>query len=217
MITTPLRGEEDVIRVRHRYLLCMLIFLCQDYWIIRAQKTDHQRPTKKEAKRYRAASTTPRSISGTLPHEYDMLMGIVPVEPQESERFEEGNNSDFHGTEDADAHSREPNDQPPNDKSRLNTELLAAGELHGGYGSISWEECLERIIPPESTTCATHHSGEGSGTSTSSMTNPPRVSLSQLFVCQSKLTEFFAELTEFAVKLSEAQFGHFSRGSSSQG
>ena len=26
-----------------------------------------------------------------------------------------------------------------------------------------------------------------------------------VFVCQSKLTEFFAELTEFAVKLSEAQ------------
>ena len=31
------------------------------------------------------------------------------------------------------------------------------------------------------------------------------VSSSRLCVCQSKLTEFFAELTEFAVKLSEAQ------------
>ena len=45
---------------------------------------------EKEAKRQRSASTTPRSTSGTLPHEYDMVMRIVPVEPQESERFEEG-------------------------------------------------------------------------------------------------------------------------------
>ena len=50
---------------------------------------------KKETKRQRLASTTPRSTSGTLPHEYDMVMGIAPVEPQELERFEEGNNSDF--------------------------------------------------------------------------------------------------------------------------
>ena len=32
-----------------------------------------------------------------------------------------------------------------------------------------------------------------------------RVSLSLLVVCQSEPTEFFAELTELAVKLSEAQ------------
>ena len=36
------------------------------------------------------------------------------------------------------------------------------------------------------------------------------VPLSLLFVCQSELTEFFAELTEFAVKLSEAQWVLFS-------
>ena len=40
------------------------------------------------------------------------------------------------------------------------------------------------------------------------------VPLSLLFLCQSKLTEFFfAELTEFAVKLSEAQWVLFSRNS----
>ena len=44
---------------------------------------------EKEVKRYRSASTTPRSTSGTLPHGYDMVMGIAPVEPQESARFEE--------------------------------------------------------------------------------------------------------------------------------
>ena len=36
------------------------------------------------------------------------------------------------------------------------------------------------------------------------------VPLGLLFVCQSELTEFFAELTEFAVKLSEAQWVLFS-------
>ena len=35
---------------------------------------------EKYAKRQRSASTTPRSTSGTLPHEYDMVMGIAPVE-----------------------------------------------------------------------------------------------------------------------------------------
>ena len=50
---------------------------------------------EKEAKRQRSASTTPRSTPGTLPHEYDMVMGIAPVEPQGSERFEEGNDQTF--------------------------------------------------------------------------------------------------------------------------
>ena len=34
---------------------------------------------EKEAKRYRSASTTPRSTSGALPHDYDMVMGIAPT------------------------------------------------------------------------------------------------------------------------------------------
>ena len=54
---------------------------------------------EKDAKRQRSASTTPTSTSGTLPHEYDMVTGIAPVEPQESERFEEGNDSDSQDAE----------------------------------------------------------------------------------------------------------------------
>ena len=50
---------------------------------------------EKEAKRYRSASNTPRSTTGTLLHDYDMVMGIAPVESQESVRFEEGDNSEF--------------------------------------------------------------------------------------------------------------------------
>ena len=44
---------------------------------------------EKEAKCHRSPSTTPRSTSGTLPHDYDMEMGMAPVEPQESVRLEE--------------------------------------------------------------------------------------------------------------------------------
>ena len=36
---------------------------------------------EKEAKRYRSTSTIPRSTTGTLPHEYDMVMGIAPGAP----------------------------------------------------------------------------------------------------------------------------------------
>ena len=35
---------------------------------------------EKEVKHYRSPSTTPRSTSGTLPHDYDVVMGIAPVE-----------------------------------------------------------------------------------------------------------------------------------------
>ena len=54
---------------------------------------------EKDAKRQRSTSTTPRSTSGTLRHEYDMVMGIAPFEPQESERFEGGTDSDFQDAE----------------------------------------------------------------------------------------------------------------------
>ena len=54
---------------------------------------------EKDAKRQRSAPTTPRSTSSILPHEYDEVMGIAPVEPHESERFEEGNDSGFQDAE----------------------------------------------------------------------------------------------------------------------
>ena len=37
---------------------------------------------EKEVKRCRSASTTPRSTSGTLPHDYDMVMGIACGTPR---------------------------------------------------------------------------------------------------------------------------------------
>ena len=86
---------------------------------------------EKEAKRYRSASSTPRSTSGTLPHDYDMVMGIAPVEPQESARFEEGDSSEFQDVDDTAAHSREFLDQPVTNESQQTGET-AQGQTCGG-------------------------------------------------------------------------------------
>ena len=151
-----------------------MAFLCQDYWIIWAQKTDpSDTEEEKEAKRYRSASTTPGFTTGTLPHDYDMVMGIAPVEPQESVRFKEGNISEFQNVVETAAHSQEFSDQPDKEESNNSTEAVGAGEFHGGYGSTSLRECLERIVPQEPTTSVALHSGARMGASSSQMTNPP--------------------------------------------
>ena len=63
-----------------------------------------------------------------------------------------------------------------------------------GFGEYGFKHRILRVFWPSP------NSGE----------RTQRVPLSLLFVCQSELTEFFAELTEFAVKLSEAQWVPFS-------
>ena len=63
------------------------------------------------------------------------MMGIVPVEPQESARFEEVNTSDFQDVDDTAAHSQESPELPENPV----TEPVGAGEFHGGYGSVLCE------------------------------------------------------------------------------
>ena len=77
-----------------------------------------------------------------------MVMGIVPVKPQELVRFEEGNNSDFHDVQEDTGHSPEPLEETPN----LNINTLGSGEFHGGYGSASLRECYidwqHRRLPP---------------------------------------------------------------------
>ena len=135
---------------------------------------------EKEAKRCRSASTTPRSTTGTLPHDYDMVMGIAPVEPQESARFEEGKNSEFQDVAETAAHSREFFDQPDTNERHQPGETVGSGEFHGGAGHASLGECLERIMPQEPTTSAALHSGDGMEASSSQMTNPPQPSMSYL-------------------------------------
>ena len=132
-----------------------------DHMCAEDRPSDAGAEEEKEAKRYRSASSTPRSTSGTLPHDYDMVMGIAPVEPQESVRFEEGNNSEFQDVDDTAAHSQESHDLPKNTETHSVTESVGAGEFFGGYGSASLRECLEEmIISREPTTTATRHSGD---------------------------------------------------------
>ena len=45
---------------------------------------------KMKAKRMRSASTTPRSIRGTDPDDYDQVMGVSSVGPQEKVGLGEG-------------------------------------------------------------------------------------------------------------------------------
>ena len=115
---------------------------------------------EKEAKRYRSASTAPRSATGTLPHGYDMVMGNAPVEPHESVRFEEGDDSEFQDVVEKAARSREFLEQPNLGEEKSQDDTFGAGEFHGGYGSASLKECLERIATQEP---AALHSGVGFG------------------------------------------------------
>ena len=80
-----------------------------------------------------------------------MVMGIAPVEPQESVRFEEGEDSECQDVVEMAAHSREFLDQPDTNESHPPVESVGAGEFHGGYGGASLRECLERIVPQEPT------------------------------------------------------------------
>ena len=92
---------------------------------------------EKEAKHCRSTSTTPRSASGTLPCEYEAVMGIAPVEPQASVRFEEGDNSEFQDAQENTGHSPETPIEPP---SQI-TDSLGTGEFRGGYS-----KCITTIV-----------------------------------------------------------------------
>ena len=82
---------------------------------------------EKEVKHYRSASNTPRSTTGALPHDYDMVMGIAPVESQESVRFEEGDNSEFQDVLEKTTHNQEFSDQPDKKRVTMPLNLLGLG------------------------------------------------------------------------------------------
>ena len=96
------------------------------------------------------------------------------MEPQESERFEEGKNSDFQDAEETAVHSREL----PEVHDKSTTETVGGWGISWGIWQVHHYEnawrgyCLKRLPPP-----ATRHSGEGLGPSSSNMTNPPHISL----------------------------------------
>ena len=62
---------------------------------------------EKDAKRQRSASTTPRSTVGTLPYEYDRVMGVTSADSHELVRFGEGNDPEIENTPDTVAHHQE--------------------------------------------------------------------------------------------------------------
>ena len=122
----------------------------------------------KEAKSQRSASTTSRSATGTLPHDYDRVMGVASVGSQESVRFGEEDDSDFKEVEEMATHSLNVLDDSKTNKDHQPDMSTESGEL--GYGSASLKECLERTSPenreskqPDVTTSASLHSGEGTG------------------------------------------------------
>ena len=87
---------------------------------------------RKEAKRQRSAFTTPRSARGTLPHDYDRVMGVTSVDSQESVKFEEGDDSEFKDVQETAAHSWENLDQTCSDESHHPDVTTESGEFHGG-------------------------------------------------------------------------------------
>ena len=91
---------------------------------------------EKDAKRQRSEPTTPISTSSRPPHEYDEVMGITQVEQREAERFEEGVEPEFQDAEEG--AMREENDG-------ADTMTHESGAFHGGFGSATLRECLDRI------------------------------------------------------------------------
>ena len=114
---------------------------------------------EKEVKRYRSAPTTPRSTSGTLSHDYDMVIGLAPVETHESARFEEGSNSHFQDAQENTGTSPDDHNKTSEDTGQ-STEALGTGKFHGGYGSASLQECLDRLATQMPSAPTALHSGK---------------------------------------------------------
>ena len=59
--------------------------------------------------------------------------------------FGEENDSEFNDVQETVAHSREDLDQTTEDEEIQCDVSTGAGVFHGGYGSASLRECLERV------------------------------------------------------------------------
>ena len=135
-----------------------------------------------EATRQRSASATPRSATGTLPHDYDGVMGVASVGSQESVRFGEEDDSEFKEVEEMATHSLNVPDETKTNKDQPPDVSTKSGDFRGGYGSASLKECLERMASEnreprhqDATTSAALHFGEGTGAGSPHSTNPPQI------------------------------------------
>ena len=98
---------------------------------------------EKDAKRQRSASATPRSTMGTLPYEYDRVMGVASVGSHESVTFGEGNDPEIEDTPDTVAHNREEEVNEGQEEGVDQCDVTpGVGEFHRGFGSVSFRECL---------------------------------------------------------------------------
>ena len=115
----------------------------------------------KEAKRQKSEPTTPISTSSRPPNEYDEVMGITQVDSREAERFEEGIEPEFQDVE----------EELPNVSSDRPDSGHVSGAYHGGYGSSSLQECLDRLNQARSDTPAPCRSG----VRIEELSNPPQL------------------------------------------
>ena len=120
---------------------------------------------EKDAKHQKSEPTTPRSTSSRPPREYDEVMGITQVEPRDAEKFEEGSDSDFQDAVEVTTRETDTGD-------RTESEARGPGEIHGGFGSATLRECIERSRQCGTAAPATLHSGEG----TEKSADPPQFS-----------------------------------------
>ena len=94
---------------------------------------------EKGAKRTRSASTTPRSLRGTDPDDYDRVMGVTSVGPQETVRFGEGNATEFEVNQEGATHNSDHLNKT-RIESDINIESVeedpGAGRSSSGYGRV---------------------------------------------------------------------------------
>ena len=138
---------------------------------------------EKDAKRQRSASTTPSSTMGTLPYEYDRVIGVASVGSQESERFGERSDPEAEDTPDTVAHNREEVNQNQEGEVDHRDVTPGVGKLHGGFGSASLRECLNIVTQSTNNPSAPCHT-EGSVRESHSHKNNP--SQNELFKMSSK-------------------------------
>ena len=109
-----------------------------------------------DAKRLRSASTARKSLRGTHPNDYDLVMGVTSVGSRESVRFGEENDPETEGIPDEIV--RDSVDLGETLDNDLHHDAdPGVDEIERGYGSASLTECLGRLRAQ--TTFATCHSG----------------------------------------------------------
>ena len=86
------------------------------------------------------------------------------MEPREAERFEEGIEPAFQDAEEV---------ETGESGERIETEVHESGAFHGGFGSATLQERLDRINQSRTDALATCHSGVKSDEST----NPPQFAI----------------------------------------